>query len=612
MRLLRDRVGETLSDRYRIVARIAGGGMGEVYRGHDLLLDRKVAVKVLMPSLASDPDLVQRFKAEARAAAKLNHPNVVGVHDWGSDDDRTYFMVMEYVAGTDLRDIIVGRGPMDPPDACDVVADVCEALQAAHAVGLVHRDVKPENVLIARDGTVKVADFGIAALADSDRTIPGAGILGTLRYIAPEQARGGNATAASDIWSAGALLYELLTGAPPHGGSGAELLRRRAEEPIAPPSALEPAVPAQLDDIVLRACAIYPAERFLDAGAMAAALRDARSVWGQRSRQSIGEFFRDLTHEVRHDDMVPTNHVPRMARRRERRARTRRVGIAALVAVALLFGGWKATAAIFGPKEVDVPNLVGLSEDAAAERAEEAGFEIAIVDEKRHETLEEGRIISQSPPDGLLLEGKTIRLVISLGPPLVKVPSLAGTPEQEAIEKLESLGLVVGETTEEHSVDFEAGTVISVVTSGKRLEQGSTVDLVVSKGPQNLAVPQVVEMTAAEAKKELTEAGFKVEFIDVYSDDIEEGLVVSTDPAGGLQAPEGSTVTVSVSIGPEFEMITMPDVRNMHVDDARKKLEGMGLKVIVEQSCPGSTVVDTNPLPGTKIRENGTVALFVC
>lgn len=612
MRLLRDLVGETLADRYRIVARIAGGGMGEVYRGHDLLLDRKVAVKVLMPSLASDPELVERFKAEARAAARLNHPNVVAVHDWGSDDDRTYFMVMEYVAGTDLRDVIVGRGPMDPVDACDVVADVCEALQAAHLSGLVHRDVKPENVLIARDGTVKVADFGIAALADSDRTIPGGGILGTLRYIAPEQAEGGKATAASDIWSAGALLYELLTGAPPHGGSGAELLRRRAEEPVAPPSSLEPDVPAELDDIVLRACAIDPAERFFDAGAMASALRNARAGSGGRSSSGIADLFRDFTDDLRHPDMVPTNHVPRMARRRKNKARTRKVGIATVIALAVVFGGWKATAAIFGPKEVQVPNLVGLNEDSAAERAEEAGFEIKVVDEQRHDTLEEGRIISQTPDDGLLLEGETIELVISLGPPLVKVPNLAGVPQKEAAGRLEELGLGVGEVTEEFSVEHEQGHVISVVASRKRLEQGSMVDLVVSKGPQSLMVPQVVELSAEEAKAQLIEAGFRVEFADVYSDDIGKGLVVSTDPSGGLEAPEGSTVTVSVSMGPEFKMITMPDVRNMNVDEARTELENMGLRVIVEQSCPGSTVIETNPVPGTKIRENETVALFVC
>src|SRR5918999_748966 len=218
-----DLVGEVFSHRYRLEARIAGGGMGEVYRGHDLLLDRTVAVKVLQPSLAADPELVQRFKAEARAAARLSHPNIVAVHDWGAEDDKTYYMVMEYVSGSDLRDLLVSRGAIEPAHAAAIMASVCEGLFVAHSRGLVHRDVKPENILLARDGTVKVADFGIAAMVDADRTTPGGTIPGTLRYLSPEQARGEDATAASDIWAAGAVLCELLTGNPPGSGSGADL-----------------------------------------------------------------------------------------------------------------------------------------------------------------------------------------------------------------------------------------------------------------------------------------------------------------------------------------------------------------------------------------------------
>src|SRR5918992_2841729 len=193
-----DLVGEALSHRYRLVARVAGGGMGEVYRGHDLLLDRTVAVKVLQPSLAADPDLVHRFKEEARSAARLSHPNIVAVHDWGAEDDKTYYMVMEYVSGTDLRDLLVSRGSLEPVQSATIMASVCDALYVAHSRGLVHRDVKPENILVARDGTVKVADFGIAAMIDADRTAPGGTIPGTLRYLSPEQARGEEATSSAD------------------------------------------------------------------------------------------------------------------------------------------------------------------------------------------------------------------------------------------------------------------------------------------------------------------------------------------------------------------------------------------------------------------------------
>jgi serine/threonine-protein kinase len=260
VRLARDLVGATFSDRYRLIARIAGGGMGEVYRGHDMLLDRYVAVKILQPTLAGNPEFVDRFKQEARAAARLLHPNVVAVYDYGSEDERTNYIVMEYVAGTDLRDLLVGRGALQSSQAAEIMSAVCDALAAAHEVELVHRDVKPENVLLSRTGTVKVADFGIAVVADAERTAPG-GVPGTLRYLSPEQAAGLPATAASDIWAAGALLAECLTGIPPSQGSGPELMARRAQEDPIPPSEFDPEIHSDLDRIVVRACARDPLDR---------------------------------------------------------------------------------------------------------------------------------------------------------------------------------------------------------------------------------------------------------------------------------------------------------------------------------------------------------------
>jgi serine/threonine protein kinase len=212
MRVLRDLVGQTLSGRYRLVTRLAGGGMGEVFRGQDLLLDRAVAVKVLQPSLAADPDLVERFKQEARLAARLNHPNIVSIHDWGAEDDSTYYMVMEFVPGTDLRDVLILRQSLEVGQALEILASVCDALATAHRAGLIHRDIKPENILIGREGDVKVADFGIAVVADAEVTSPGSTIPGTLRYLSPEQLNGGVPGPASDLWAAGAVLFECLKG----------------------------------------------------------------------------------------------------------------------------------------------------------------------------------------------------------------------------------------------------------------------------------------------------------------------------------------------------------------------------------------------------------------
>lgn len=617
MRLLRDLVGETLSERYRVVARIAGGGMGEVYRGHDLLLDRTVAVKVLMPSLAGDPDLVDRFKAEARAAARLNHPNVVAVHDWGSQDDRTYYMVMEYVAGTDLRDVLVGKGPLDPAHAVDVVAAVCEALHAAHQTGLVHRDVKPENVLIARDGTVKVADFGIAAVADAERTMPGGGILGTLRYLSPEQASGDDATAASDIWSAGALLYELLIGTPPQGGTGAELLHRRATEDIAVPSSIEPSVPRSLDEIVLTACALEPGSRFADAGEMAAALRTAGASIEPVPRP-VTELLVDVTDEIPLAQNTPAEPFTRGGARKYRRRRMRsRVFkmVAVLVALSLLgFGGWRGAAAFLGPKELDVPALAGLTESRARAVAEEAGFEVEVTKQRRHETVAIGQVISQSPASGLLLQGETIEVVVSKGPPLVKLPNFTGKKLKKAAAWLLDNKLVLEEGTQEFSTKHAAGVVISQsVPPGQRLERGSSVDLVVSKGPRMLGVPDVTGKSRDAAIEALEAAGFAVTSVDVYSEDVKPGRVVSTSPGPGTEAPEASEVQIAISIGPEFKEFRMPDVRGMDVNAAKTKLQDKGLRVKVRESCPGSTIVnETSPIAGTKVRENDEVTLFLC
>jgi serine/threonine-protein kinase len=615
MKLLRDLVGETLSERYRVVARIAGGGMGEVYRGHDLLLDRAVAIKVLQPSLANDPDLVARFRAEARAAARLSHPNVVAVHDWGQEDDRTYYMIMEYVAGTDLREILVGRGAFDPAHACEIAIALCDALEAAHRQGLIHRDVKPENVLIARDGTVKVADFGIAAVADAERTMPGGSILGTLRYLSPEQAAGAEAGTASDIWAAGAVMFEMLTGSSPSGGSGAELIRRRAEEEPVAPSALEEDIPQALDDIVLSACALDPARRYRTAGEMAAAIRSA-SIGLERKERPMRELLVNMTDEIYLPEALATDVGGRdgYLLRRKRRFAVR--VLRSLLLIALLaglgFGGWKGAAALMGPQEVDVPRVAGLPVARAEAIVAESDLTLEIAAEERHPDIPEGSIIRQNPTSGTILEGEAISVVVSKGPPLVTIPNLTGKSQTKAEAKLSALGLHVGEVKFAFSTEYEKDTVIKVDTGRKRLERGSTVDLIVSKGPRMIDVPNVVDKKVAKAEAALQAAGFKVAFVEVYSDDVPQGKVVSTSPSAGESAPEAGTIEVAVSLGPEFKEFRMPDVRGMSVNQAKAKLENLGLRVTVSQSCPGSTVVETSPLAGTKVHENDRVTLFVC
>ena len=607
MRVMRDVVGETFSDRYRVVARIAGGGMGEVYRGHDLLLDRPVAVKVLQRNLADDPELVDRFRLEARAAARLLHPNVVAVYDWGAEDDRTYYMVMEYVSGTDLRDVMVGRGVLHPAQAVDIMIAVCDALTAAHEKGLVHRDVKPENVLISHSGVVKVADFGIAVVADSDRTSPGI-VPGTIRYLSPEQARGEGATFASDIWAAGAVLAECLTGRPPLQGSGPDLLRRRAEDPPQPPSRFESSIHPDLDAIVMRACALDPAERWPSAAEMAAELRRAaaRSVATAPPVASLvdGLDIDDLP------ELEPTTLLDRAAARR--RGRRRRLPLKALllaclvIAAAALGVSW-----LTGPVMVDVPSLVRLSSGEAVNQLHDLGLDARIL--RRKDKFEaRGEVLDQSPLEGKELEeGSVVTITVSSGPPMVVLPSLVGMTLDDAKDVLgdDALGLTVGDVTHDFSLK-EVGTVIAYEPSDKRIPWGSTVDLTLSKGPEPMEVPDVSGNSVDKAIERLKEAGFVTTTASYYSDDVPVDVVIATSPAAHEIVSEGSEIEIQVSIGPEFQEVRVPDVRGKSIAKARVQLEALGLRVQIVRASSCTTVSDTDPISGTVIRENDVVALF--
>lgn len=609
MRLMRDLVGDTFASRYRLVARISGGGMGEVYRAHDLLLDRPVAVKVLQPSLASDPELVERFRLEARSAARLTHPNVVGVYDWGEEDDRTYYMVMEYVPGTDLRDLLAD-GPLAPGHAVEIVVSVAEALAAAHSAGLIHRDIKPENILISRAGVVKVADFGIAAVHDAERTAPGGNIAGTTRYLAPEQALGHEGTFASDMWAAGAVLFECLTGSAPTGGVGADFMKRRAGERPVPPSRLDPRIPSELDDIVLQACALDPSARFRSGSEMASALRfaGARSV---RTAPPVASLMRDVTGDVRAPSIsTPASGRPGKGRRR-RRSRSRRL-VGLLLALGLIgFGSARGVSALLAPREVDVPKLAGLTLDEARALAEEKGLEVRVVDSVRDPDVPEGHVVSQDPADGVLLEGKAIGLIMSAGPPLEPVPKVVGLDQEKAEAEIIEAGFLVGDITSEFSTEQPKGAVISLVPKSGRVELGSEIGLVVSRGPRSIEVPNVAGKKAEKAVEILQAAGFEPVVADSYSDDVPEGRVVSTDPAGGGMWDDGGEITVYVSIGPEFKEFRLPDVRGMSVAAATKLLEGKGLKVrVVNSGFGGDTVAETDPLPGEMVTEGDTIALF--
>ncbi|MEA2509461.1 MAG: eukaryotic-like serine/threonine-protein kinase [Actinomycetota bacterium] len=611
-RLMVDLVGEVFSDRYSLVSRIAGGGMGDVYRAHDLLLDRPVAVKVLQPSLAADPDFVARFRAEARAAARLTHPNVVGVYDWGSAGELTYYMVMEYVPGKDLREVLAARGPLHPPQAVQVMAAVCDALEAAHSGGLVHRDVKPENILIERTGRVKVADFGIALALDADRTLPGGVISGTLRYLSPEQAEGEQATPASDIWAAGAVLCELLTGRQPYAGSPADLLRRRAVEPPELPSEIDPELGDRADDVVLRACAVDPADRFATAGDMAEALRATAGAWSEASplRMLVDQDDADI--HLPETASTPIVDLRERARRPGRSWAWKIAGLA-LVLLALGVGAFKLHQQLTKPTFVAVPRVVGVSTSKAMRTAAAAGLHAFISGSEPDYSIPKGDVVTQLPEGGKLLEGSRVRLIVSSGLPRFKVPTVQGGRLDGARSLLATVGMTVGTITHRYS-DQPPGTVMAQRPSSGVLAWGSSVDLVLSRGPKPTSIPQVTGLTEAKAVRQLKAGGFKVTKTVEFSDSVAKGTVIGTAPASTTMAPAGSAVDLMISKGPRYKLVTVPDVRTMSIASARNRLEALGLLVQVVQSCGGhgTIVQETDPIPGSVVRQNTQVALFVC
>ena len=604
-------VGRQLDGRYRLDRAIARGGMATVYEATDLRLDRTVAVKVMRPALAEDGDFVERFAREARAAARLSSPEVVAVHDQGTDSATgTAYLVMEHVAGRTLRDVIRDEGPLAPARALALLEPVLKALAAAHGAGLVHRDVKPENVLLGDDGRVKVADFGLARAIESSNLTATTGLLiGTVAYLAPEQVEHGRADTRTDVYAAGILLFELLTGVPPYSSdSPMSVAYRHVHEDVPPPSELVSGIPTELDDLVVSATRRDPSARPVDAGAFLAELRAVRADLGGAAQEPGVRLDSHPTLVVPRESVVPPPAAP-MAPRKTRRRPPRAVLLPLLVVLLLLAG--TGTWWLAAGRYTEAPSAFRLDRTSAIAALEAQGFEVDVNENPRYsETVSPGLVMGQDPEAGdRVRKGSTIELFISRGPDRRAVPSLIGTPQADAVAALEKAGLAVGAVTEQFSSKAAKGTVLSSSpASGEQLAPGTKVALVVSKGPELLAVPDVVGKTRADAEKALAEAGFGAAVTEVFSDTVKKGIVVAQDPATG-RAPRDSAIALQVSKGPQ--LITVPDVVGDRVKDAEARLKALGLKVRVNR-IPGPGIVrSTDPRAGTQVRKGATVTLNV-
>jgi beta-lactam-binding protein with PASTA domain len=590
------RIARLVGGRYEITGLIASGGMGEVFEARDRVLDRVVALKVLRPGLGADPAFVERFRREATAAARLSHPGIVRIYDWGRDEDGSAYMAMELVEGQNLRQVLAAAGRLRPEVAARVAEQVAAALEHARRAGLVHRDVKPENILLSPDGSVKVADFGLARTLASSRATQAGVVLGTPHYLAPEQVEGREADHRADVYALGVVLYEMLTGETPfRGDAPAAIAYQRLERDVPAPSARVPGVPPALDDVVRRATARDPARRFATAGEMAEALRVAVD------RTDTGELGA-LVH--------PTTAIPVAARETvalpgRRRARLTRRGVVAVVALLALVGA--AIPVLVGTlRRLPVPDVAGMPKAAAQERLARAGFRVT-TDVENNAQVPEGSVIRTVPPAGTALRrGSTVVIVISQGPVKVRVPNVRGRPFDEASRALEGLGLVV------KRVDAFSQTVPKDVVIDQDKDpdvlvaQGTTVTLTVSKGKERVAVPDVRGRTEAEATQALQAAGLAVAVQRADSDTVPAGSVISQTPEPGTRVDKGSEVTIVVSNGPP--RVQVPDVLCMTRRQAADTLAAAGLRVRFEGSF--ARVVDQDPRPGAVVPRGSTVVAY--
>ena len=627
------RVGILLDGRYRVEATLARGGMATVYRALDIRLDRVVAVKVMHPELAADEDFVARFITEARSAARLSHPAVVSVFDQG-EDGGTVYLAMEYVEGRTLRHVLRDHGRLSPAYALDVIDPVLAALHAAHAAGIVHRDVKPENVLVADDGRVKVADFGLArALSDASTATRGL-LLGTVNYISPEQALGETATPRSDVYAAGVMLYELLTGRPPHTGpTDFVVVRRHIEEDVPAPSLVEPTVPARLDALVRRATQREPHRRFADAGEFLAEVHLAEGgldppALGLEPRESAGVSVAEALTSIvdypaaepprtpdlnqRSAAVAPARHrrppqtPDSSSQQRPPSTRRRWRGPIVFVSVLLLAAAVAGGAWWYGAGRYSAtPSLIDLTVDEARALAAEEGLTVVEAGSRFSEVVDPGRVVATEPAPGeRILNAGTIEIFTSRGPERYVVPELVGKAADEAEEALAAAGIPVGEIAEEFHDEVPEGVVISQsIPAGDELRRDMTVSIVVSKGRQPIEIEDFTGRPLSEAEQALTAAGFEVVVEERTDPSVPAGTVISQDPSSGTGF-RGDQIRLQVS--PDHNLrIPVPDVVGMDVAAARILLTAVGFEVEVKNRGFAREVVAQNPRAG-QLRELGS------
>jgi beta-lactam-binding protein with PASTA domain len=614
-------VGQVLDGRYRIESRIARGGMATVYTAQDIRLDRTVAIKVMHAGLATDEDFVRRFIGEAKAAAALSNPNVVAVYDQGTDGERVY-LVMEYVPGRTLRDLLTERGRLGPRAALEIMQPVLAALAAAHRAGLVHRDVKPENVLITRDGQVKVADFGLARAETASGMTKTGMIIGTVGYMAPEQVLSGHADLRSDVYAAGVMLFELLTGALPHqGDTPLAVAYKHVNDAVPAPSGYLPGLPHPVDVLVLRATARQPADRPQDAGAflsevaqvLAGLPRDIDQHVPARGRTAVlpaGHVPAGGSTRIFDAETRPPLPPPRTRADRAIGAITGRYVLIAIGMLAAVILGWAVWYQTSGQYDHVPEQIIGMRVAAAEEELENGGMTVQVADAIWADHVGKGEVARSDPaPGARLTDGALVTLYPSKGRTPKEVPDVTNKTLDEARKALQDAGFTPGEVTRESSQSVDKNRVMRTDPSaGARRSPDEPVDLVVSRG---MVMPDLDGRNGREAEIQLRAMGLNVDVDRRREENRRPGTVLEQDPSPGTDVSRGDRVTIVVNerdclIGGFFcdegdrddgEQIPVPDVRGQDVDEARRALRASGFEVRVGSEVRGQ-VFAQNPNGG--------------
>ncbi len=589
--------------------------MADVFEAEDTLLNRSVAVKLLHANFASDKAFVARFRREAQAAANLSHPNIVAIYDWGQDEG-TYFMVMELIRGRTLREIVKSEGPLLARRSAEIAAEAAAALSIAHQHGVFHRDVKPGNIMITEDGSVKVTDFGIArALDDSEELTRTGAVIGTATYFSPEQAQGLPADERSDVYSLGIVLYELLTGRPPFTGeSPVAVAYQHVSEQAPPPDSINPDVPREIAAITEHAIRKKPEDRYLTADEFRA---DLLRYLGGREPIAAAALIA----------AAPTAMIPQAAAPlpvaggpsstatfdmpAEQRSQAGYWAAVGALIVILLLGLWLLLRLLSGGEPtvgtIEIPVLTGVPEEQAFETLQDMDLKVRTVRESSNE-IGTGLVIRTDPPSGSNVEPRSVvDVVVSAGPEKFGVPNVIGENVDVARAQIEAQGFFVGAREYVETEDFDENVVIAQSPDGgTTAAPGATVDLIVSAGPSSVEVPDVSGKSAETAILELARAGFDtVEAQDEFSAEVLKGFVIETNPAAGQIVPREATIIVMVSQGPE--PVPVPDLEGMPADQAEQLLNALGLLLIVSPDTVEvpiasglvGSVAEQDPISGT-------------